>query len=66
MQTFFVLRTCVAAMTLKKTKNAPQIFQGFQHQKVAWHCGKITIFELKKTYAFLRERFPVRRDVFVY
>ena len=64
MQTFFVLRTCVAAMTLKKNKNAPHIFQGFQHQKVAWHCGKITIFEKKK--AFLGARFPVRRDVFVY
>jgi len=34
----------------EKAKNAPQIFQGFQHQKVAWHCGKITIFEKKNAF----------------
>ena len=36
---------CVAAMTLKSQKNAPQVFPGFPIIKSARHCGKITIFE---------------------
>ena len=35
---------CVAAMTVKSQKSAPQIFPGFQINKSARHCGKITIF----------------------
>ena len=28
----------------EKAENAPQILQGFQHQKSIRHCGKITLF----------------------
>ena len=28
----------------EKAENAPQILQGFQHQKSTRHCGKITLF----------------------
>ena len=36
---------CVAAMTLKSQKNAPQVFPGFPIIKSPRHCGKITIFQ---------------------
>ena len=39
-----VYYACVAAMTLKNEKNAPQVFPGFPIIKLARHCGKITIF----------------------
>ena len=54
---------CVAAMTLKSQKNAPQVFPGFPIIKSARHCGKITIFE--KT-CVLWARFLLRRDVYVF
>ena len=39
------------AMTLKKEKNAPQVFPGVPIIKLARHCGKITIF--KKNVRFM-------------
>ena len=43
---------CVAAMTLKSQKNAPQVFPGFPIIKSAQHCGKITI-KKKKNVRFM-------------
>ena len=39
-----VYYACVAAMTLKSEKNAPQVFPGFPIIKLTRHCGKITFF----------------------
>ena len=43
-------------MTLKKPKTHLKFSKAFiQHQKVAWHCGKIKLFE--KKYAFYEHGF---------
>ena len=63
MLTFFVLRTCVATMTLKKPKTHLKFSKVFNIRKLR---GTVVKSPFLKKKCVLQARFPVRRDVFVY
>ena len=58
-----VYYACVAAMTLKNEKTRPKFFQDFQSSNQHGTVVKSPFFEKM---CVLWERFPVRRDIYLY